>query len=153
MSPESRIPAPRRMKPLVRHLLAACGWLFLALGVVGTVLPIWPTTPFLLLAAACFMRSSLRLHSWLLQHPKYGHYLTDYFEGRGLTRRVKVVALSTMWASIIASVVLFVPHIAGDIAMLLVALGVSIYLLRLPTAPEHPAAAHEADATEGAPEE
>lgn len=130
------------MKPLFRHLLAACGWVFLALGVVGTVLPIWPTTPFLLLAAACFMRSSRRLHSWLLQHPKYGHYLTDYFEGRGLTRKVKIVALTTMWASMLASIVLFVPHPAGDAAMLLVAVGVSVYLLRLPTAPEHTAAEH-----------
>jgi uncharacterized membrane protein YbaN (DUF454 family) len=130
------------MTPVLRHLILACGWLFLGLGIVGTVLPIWPTTPFLLLAAACFMRSSTRLHRWLLSHPRYGHYLTDYFEGRGLTRRVKVVAIGTMWASILASAALFVPHVAGDLAMVLVAVGVSIYLLRLPTAPEHSAEEH-----------
>lgn len=118
------------------------GWLFLALGAVGTLVPIVPTTPFLLLSAACFMRGSARLHAWLLGHPRYGHYLTDYFEGRGLTRKIKIVALTTMWASILVSVVLFVPHVAADVAMVLVAFGVSVYLLRLPTSPEHDAATH-----------
>ena len=117
-----------------RYALLVLGWLFLGLGVLGMVLPVLPTTPFVLLAAACFFRSSERLHSWLIAHPKFGPQITDYLEGNGLKRKTKLVAISTMWLSIVVSVVFFVPYIAADVIMVLIATGVTIYLLRLPTA-------------------
>ncbi|MDP2183124.1 MAG: YbaN family protein [Actinomycetota bacterium] len=113
----------------------AFGWFFLGLGALGMALPVLPTTPFVLLAAACFLRSSERLHAWLVGHPVFGPQIADYLEGKGLRRRTKFVAVLTLWASMIASAVLFVPLLVGDVAMLLTAAGVTIYLLRLPTAP------------------
>ena len=121
------------MTPVLRHVVMALGWLFFGMGVVGMVVPIWPTTPFMLLAAACFMRSSERLHEWLVTHPKYGEHIRDYFAGRGLRRRTKFVAIGTMWASILLSAAVFVPHTEIDVLLVLIAVGVSIYLIRQPT--------------------
>lgn len=121
------------LAPVLRHVVLAFGWLFFGMGVVGMFVPVWPTTPFMLLAAACFMRSSERLHEWLVNHPKYGAHTRDYFEGRGLRVRTKVIAISTMWASILLSAALFVPHAEIDILLVLIAAGVSVYLIRQPT--------------------
>ncbi|MDZ4064167.1 MAG: YbaN family protein [Coriobacteriia bacterium] len=118
-----------------RYVLMALGWFFLGLGTLGMAVPVLPTTPFVLLSAACFLRSSERLHSWLVAHPVFGPQITDYLEGKGLRRKTKVMAILTLWASMMASAVLFVPFLLGDVAMVLVAGGVTVYLLRLPTAP------------------
>ena len=116
-----------------RYMLLAFGWISLGLGTLGLMLPILPTTPFVLLAAACFLRSSERLHSWLVAHPVFGKQIIDYLDGKGLKRKTKFVAISTLWASIIASAIFFVPFLIADMAMILVAVGVTVYLLRLPT--------------------
>jgi uncharacterized membrane protein YbaN (DUF454 family) len=118
---------------LRRHLLLACGWLALGLGALGVVVPVLPTAPFVLLAAACFLRSSERLHRWLVTHPVFGCHIEGYLAGRGLARRTKIVALATLWLSALASVVFFVPLLVADVLIVLVASAVSFYLLRLPT--------------------
>ena len=94
------------MTTLVRYLLMAVGVLFLALALIGAVLPVMPTVPFLLVAAACFMRSSKRLHSWMLAHPLFGDDLGHYQAGRGVPARTKLVALLTVWTSVPASITL-----------------------------------------------
>ena len=130
--------------PRVRSsILLVCGWASLGLGVVGLAVPILPTVPFVLLAAACFLRSSERCHLWLVTHPVFGRHIADYEAGRGIARRAKIVALATLWASVLLSVVLFVPLLAADVAMLAVAGAVTIYIVRLPTA----------DAREAAPQD
>lgn len=121
--------------PRVRSsILLACGWTSLGLGVVGIAVPILPTVPFVLLAAACFVRSSERCHRWLVTHPVFGRHIADYLAGRGIARRAKIVALATLWASVLLSVILFVPLLAADVVMLAVAAAVTIYIVRLPTA-------------------
>lgn len=120
----------------MRYLVLGCGWTSFALGLVGVLVPVWPTTPFMLLAAACFMRSSERLHRWLVEHPRYGHHIRDYLEGKGLRLRAKILAVSTLWASTLLSVSAFVPQLAIDLLLVAIAGGVTIYLVRLPTAPE-----------------
>lgn len=116
-----------------KYLLIALGWVFLGLGTVGLFLPVLPTTPFVLLAAACFLRSSEKLHAWLLSHPRFGSHIADYMEGKGLTQRTKAVAVATLWMSVLASAFLFVPYLLADTILVAVAIGVTIYLLRLPS--------------------
>jgi uncharacterized membrane protein YbaN (DUF454 family) len=116
-----------------RYVLLACGWVFFGLGFVGLFVPVLPTTPFVLLAAACFLRSSERLHAWLVSHPRFGPQIADYLEGNGLRRNTKVVALLTLWGSVALSVALFIPHIVADVLLLATAAGVTVYILRLPT--------------------
>lgn len=75
-----------------RALFAALGCLFVALGVIGAFLPVLPTTPFLIVAAGCFARSSPRLEAWLLNHPRFGPTLRAWRERGAIPRRVKIVA-------------------------------------------------------------
>ena len=108
------------------------GVLAVFLGLLGIFLPLLPTTPFLLLAAACFARGSVRMHQWLINHRLFGDYLRNFQEGRGIPARAKVFALVMMWSSL---------GYAGwrtdqlwlRLLLLGVGAGVSIYLLRLPT--------------------
>jgi uncharacterized membrane protein YbaN (DUF454 family) len=76
------------------------GAIAVVLALLGVFLPLLPTTPFLLLASACFARGSTRLHSWLLNNKLFGAYLRNYEQGRGIPLRGKVVALALLWASI-----------------------------------------------------
>ena len=80
----------------VRWLLWLAGTVSLGLGIVGVVLPGLPTTPFVLLAAACYARASPRLHRWLLQHRLFGPLVRDWETHRSLTRRTKTVAQVSM---------------------------------------------------------
>ncbi len=80
--------------PLVRFLWVGLGCLFVGLGAIGAVVPGMPTTVFLVLAAACFIRSSQKLYDWLISNKTFGPYLKDYREGKGIPLRAKVLALS-----------------------------------------------------------
>ena len=80
--------------PLLRVLWVGLGCLFVGLGAIGAVVPGMPTTVFLVLAAACFIRSSQRLYDWLISNKTFGPYLKDYREGKGIPRTAKVLALS-----------------------------------------------------------
>ena len=80
----------------VRWLLWLAGTVSLGLGIVGVVLPGLPTTPFVLLAAACYARASPRLHGWLLRHRVFGPMVRDWETHRSLTRRTKTVAQVSM---------------------------------------------------------
>ena len=126
-----------------RALWAVAGIAFVVLGGAGIVLPGLPTTPFLLLAAACFARSSPRLYRWLLANPHFGPLIRDYREGRGVSVRVKVLAVSMMSAFV--AFALIVPlrgrHTLSVIVGALALFG-AWFVLRLPTrrsteAPEH----------------
>lgn len=81
---------------VIRWLLWLAGSVSLALGVIGVVLPGLPTTPFVLLAAACYAKASPRLHSWLLNHRFMGPMVRDWEQHRSLTRRSKTVAQVSM---------------------------------------------------------
>jgi uncharacterized membrane protein YbaN (DUF454 family) len=130
-----REPAARPIRParlVTRYLLLAVGRIALGLGVVGIVVPVLPTVPFLLPAAACFTRGSGRPHHWPVTHPVFGHHLADSVAGRGLRPWVKVAVLLP-WASVLLSVGPFVPLLWADVVMVAVALAVSARGLSLPT--------------------
>lgn len=121
------------MTPL-KILLIAVGCLALVLAIAGIFLPLLPTTPFLLLASACFMRGSERLHRWLLSNRVFGKAIRDYEEKRAVPRRAKVVGLAVMWASLAFSIYL-VPAAWHKGMLVLIGACVSVYLLRLKTLP------------------
>jgi len=121
-----------------RWMLIAAGMICVGLGALGIVLPGLPTTPFLLLAAYCFARSSEHFHSWLLNHRWFGSYVRNFEEGRGMTRPAKASTLLVMWLSFGITIAFFVPVVWGQVSMLLLAVAVSTYILRLPTPPPEP---------------
>ncbi len=110
---------------LTRHIWAGFGFLALALGVVGIFLPLLPTTPFLLLAAFCFSRSSERLHIWLVTHPRFGPIITNWNENGAIDRRSKIIAVFMMAAAFGLSVYMQLP------AWVLMAQGVVLALVAL----------------------
>lgn len=116
----------------LRYLLFVCGCISVVLGVIGIFLPVLPTTPFLLLAAACFARSSKRFYLWLVLHPKLGPWVRDYLEGEGLPLKGKIWALTLMWSSISFSIWI-VPLPWVRIFMLVSAVSVTIYILKQKT--------------------
>jgi len=123
----------RKLSKPVRVLLVIAGSLSLGLGIVGLFLPVLPTTPFLLISAACYARGSQRFYDWLLNHPWFGEYIRNYREGKGIERRHKAIALVLLWSTILASVIFFVSAWWIRALLLLIATAVTIHLLTLPT--------------------
>ena len=87
-----------------RALLVAAGSLCIVLAVLGVFLPLLPTTPFLLLASACYVRSSERLHGWLMGNRLLGGYIRNFKERRGLPLRAKVTTVVLLWLPLLYSV-------------------------------------------------
>jgi len=116
-----------------RALWNAAGTVFLVLGVIGIPVPILPTTPFLLLAAACYLRGSERMHKWLLTNRYFGAYLSDYRMGRGMPMRIKAATLALLWIFIGATMLFAVSDTIVRSLLLLVAIGVTIHILMLKT--------------------
>ena len=101
----------------VRVAFAALGTLFLALGIVGVFLPVLPTTPFLLAATACYMRSSRRFYNWLMNHPAFGPLIVEWRTYRSIPRRVKLVAVATMMLTFGSSILFVVKDGRMQLAM------------------------------------
>lgn len=123
---------PGTIHPVRRWALLIAGFIAVALGVLGIFLPVLPTVPLLLLALACFTRSSDRFYLWLINHARLGPLVQPYLNSQGMTRASKVKALTLLWISITASVVFLIELLWVRGLLLVVALGVSVYLLRLP---------------------
>jgi hypothetical protein len=119
--------------PWRKWLLVFAGISSLALGLIGIFVPLLPTTPFLLLAAFCFARSSERLHQWLINHRLFGSYIRNYQEYRAITKQVKIVTLILLWGTIGYAIVAVLNLWYLRILLLLVAVGVTVHVLLLKT--------------------
>ena len=118
---------------LKRIVWTAGGTVFLALGLIGIALPVLPTTPFLLLAAACYLKGSRRMYEWLTNNKLFGRYLTDYMEGRGIPFRAKAASLCMLWAAITASILFVIEDLILRIVLLVIAAGVTIHIIMIRT--------------------
>jgi uncharacterized membrane protein YbaN (DUF454 family) len=117
------------MKPVLNVI----GVLAVLLGILGIFLPLLPTTPFLLLASACFARGSKPLHNWLLSHRVFGEYLRNFEAGKGIPLKAKIVATALMWGSLAWSMTQ-VDAIALRLALGAIGTAVTVYLWKfLPT--------------------
>ena len=108
------------------------GFLALGLGILGMALPVLPTTPFLLLAGAMFLRSSDRMAAWLFNHKLFGPPVRDYIEHKSVDKRSKILAMALLWPTILVSVVLVDP-IWLKVLLVLIAIGVTIHIISLKT--------------------
>lgn len=121
-----------RLPMTLRVILVTVGTISLAVGVLGIVVPILPTTPFLLLAAACYARASDRLYGWLIGQPSLGPIITEWRSSRSLPPGVKVRALGLVALSFGASIVLADDLLVRGV-LLATALIVGVFLYRIPT--------------------
>lgn len=124
---------PARKGELGRRTWTLAGALCVGLGAVGMVLPLMPTTPFLLLAAGCFARGSPRALRWLVENPLFGQHLKGYREGRGLSARAKIVSIAAVISGICLSISLTVPGPLVMLLLVIVAIAVTVHMLSLPT--------------------
>jgi uncharacterized membrane protein YbaN (DUF454 family) len=116
---------------LKQKLLFVAGTISLAIGVVGIFVPLLPTTPFLLLAATCYLRSSERFYRWLLNNRFFGTYISNYIEGKGVPLRIKIYTIALLWTTISLSIFLISPSIVVKIALVIVAVGVTLHIILL----------------------
>ena len=117
----------------MKIILATLGTIALALGIIGIFLPVLPTTPFLLLSAALYVRSSQRLYDWLMSHRHLGPYIRNFRENKAIPLRVKIVSVSLVWATLLYCA-FFVAKTWWMSAMFItIATAVSVHILRYKT--------------------
>lgn len=118
----------------MKILFVILGCISLGLGIAGIFLPLLPTTPLLLLAAALFVRSSPRLYEWLLNHPRLGTYIRNFREHRAIPLRVKVVSVSMVWLTLGYCIVAVVDAwLWAQIGLFLLAVAISWHILSYAT--------------------
>ena len=118
----------------MKIFLTILGLVSFALAVAGIFLPLLPTTPLLLLAAWCFVRSSPHLYGWLMRHPKFGPYIRNFRESRAIPLRVKVVSVAMIWLTIGYCIVAVVDeYLWAQILLFVLAAAISWHILSYKT--------------------
>lgn len=115
-----------------RFLFFTAGSLALSAGVIGIFLPVLPTTPFLLLASFCFVRSSEKIHAWLIQHPVFGDYINNYMTHNGITKTDRRKALLFLWLTL-GITIIFSSSLHLRAALAVIGTLVTLHLMRLKT--------------------
>ncbi|AYV96248.1 DUF454 domain-containing protein [Fusobacterium necrophorum subsp. funduliforme] len=115
-----------------RNILLGIAWISLILGGIGIFLPLLPTTPFILLSAFCFQKSSERFHQWILNSPIFGKYIRDYQEQKGITLKNKIVAVTFMALGMSFSAYK-VPNTYMRISLLVIFIAVSYHIFKIKT--------------------
>ncbi len=115
------------------RLFVAAGTIALILGIVGIIVPVLPTTPFLLLAAICYTRGSPRLYKALLSNRFFGTYIDNYLKGRGMSRYMKAWTLSLLWITILCTAIFATESGAVRIILAVVVMGVTVHILLIKT--------------------
>ncbi|MFW7380930.1 MAG: YbaN family protein [Oligoflexus sp.] len=118
-------------RPL-RYLLMTLSWLFVALGLLGAVLPVLPTTPFLILASICYAKSSPKFYNWLMNHPVFGSDLRRWTVAGVIQRKTKVIALSLLAVSLIPTIIFFIPLLPVKILLTVIGISVAVYIASRP---------------------
>ena len=118
---------------MIRFVLITLGTVFLGLGIIGVVLPGLPTTPFLLLSAAFYVRSSKRLYSWLLNHKVFGKIIRNFRETRSISLRAKIISIAAMWSMILLSIFVFLDNLAVQLTISFLGVVGTVVLLLIPT--------------------
>lgn len=129
-------PIIKTLPAVYRYAYLISGILLVAIGVIGIFLPVLPTTIFLILASACFVKSSPKANEWLRNHKILGVYLKNYQDKTGLTLKAKVINLIFLWTTISVSAIVFTDSLPIKLLLLFIAVGVSIHLIMIKTKKE-----------------
>lgn len=124
---------PLAASALARRLYLLAGSIALGLGVLGMFLPLLPTTPFVLLAAACYARGSPRFHRWLLANRTFGPLIHEWQRHRAIPYRTKLAAIALMSATLGVSIVFFVDPVWLRLLLAAFGLALAIWMWRIPS--------------------
>ncbi len=122
-------------KKIIKYTWIVAGSISLMLGLIGILIPILPTTPFLLLTAYCYLRGSQRLYNWLINHAVFGDYIYNYVTYGAVSKTIKTGTFIFLWISLGISACL-VTSVFVRVGLFAVGVGVSIHLISLTTLPE-----------------
>lgn len=114
---------------MIRYLLIVLGSLSLALGIIGIFLPLLPTTPFLLLAATLYVRSSEPLYQWLIHQKYLGTYIRNFREHRAIPLRAKIISVSLVWGTLTYCAASINVPLWGRLLFLILAVGITWHIL------------------------
>ena len=124
---------------LSRIFWFTCGFISMVIGIIGIPVPGLPTTPLMILAAACFAKSSQRFYDWIINNKLFGHHVKNYREGNGIPKKSKPIILTTLWGFVLFAVLIAIPDSAPPIsrhATLILAVIGTIFILRIPSMEE-----------------
>lgn len=121
------------MNIAVKAFLISMGTLSIALGVIGIVVPLLPTTPLILLGAVCYVKASDELYQKLIRNKWLGGYIKDFREKNGISLRNKILSISLMWLSISGTILIIEIHIWLAAVLIIIAVTVSAYILSFDT--------------------
>ncbi|HSN72723.1 MAG TPA: YbaN family protein [Steroidobacteraceae bacterium] len=119
--------------PVLRALFVTAGFTCVGCGLAGLFLPVLPTTPFMILAAACFARGSQRFHRWVLEHPVFGPTVNEWQVHRSIPWRAKLSAIVLMSLTLTTSIVFFVESVWLQGALAVLGLTLAIWMYRIPS--------------------
>jgi hypothetical protein len=123
----------KKSNQIIRALLIIIGTISLVIGIIGIFIPLVPTTPFLLITAACYARSSERFYNWLLCNKLVGNYIKNYREGKGVALNIKIITLSLLWTTIVFSALFVVSTLLIRIVLIIIAVAVTVHILSIKT--------------------
>ena len=118
----------KTLKKPVKILLIATGTFLIGVSIVGIFIPVLPTTPFLLLSAALYARSSKRFYNWLINNRILGRYIKNYREGKGIPVKAKITAISILWITIGYSAIFAIEILWVRILLIIIAIGVTVHI-------------------------
>ena len=118
---------------MIKLIYILLGSLFVALGFIGILVPGLPTTPFLLLASGCFLKSSKRLHSWLIKHKLLGKYIKSFQATGAIPKGIKIFSITMMWIMIFCTIYFFIKSLLIKIFLIICGIIGSIVLLSFKT--------------------
>jgi uncharacterized membrane protein YbaN (DUF454 family) len=119
---------------MIKYLLIFIGIVSLGLGILGIFLPLLPTTPFLLLSAMLFARSSKKLYDWLINHKVFGNYIVSFMKEKAIPLKIKILSTFLLWATILFSIFFVIEDKTWlQILLFAIAIGVTIHILHYKT--------------------
>jgi uncharacterized membrane protein YbaN (DUF454 family) len=128
----SELPPSKTSHKVIRILFNLAGTIFLGLGILGVVIPLLPTTPFLLLALSCYYKGSRRLHYSILNNKWFGKYFRNYKEGKGISITHKIISILFLWATISFSILFVSILFYVKVILVVIAVLVTIHIARIP---------------------
>ena len=117
-----------------RKILILIGTFLLIIGIIGIILPLLPTTPFLLASAFCYLRGSNKMYSWLTSHKLFGNYIKDYYERRGMSVKAKIFTIFFLWITLLFSVNFILRDYIIYMLLLVIGSAVTTHIIFLKTA-------------------
>ncbi|MBJ99489.1 MAG: hypothetical protein CMB48_00515 [Euryarchaeota archaeon] len=111
------------------------GFCIMVIGLIGIIIPGLPTTPLMILAAACFAKSSQKFYDWIINNKMFGHHVKNYREGKGIPKKSKPIILGTLWGFVLFAVIIAIPDDVppiSKISTLILALIGTIFILMIP---------------------